>query len=538
MLSRLRQGLIRFLSEKRSLENPKTPLSAPAAWLFDTLGGPPTLSGSRINERTALESTGVDAALRVIAGGIGSLPCHVFEYLETRGRRKALQRREYNLLHNSPNPRMTSCVFREVVTTHALLSGNGYARIELDGSAKVRAIWPLMPHLVRPELTQNRELVYVVTDAITGEEIHYPSTQIIHIPDLSMDGVNGLSRIKLHREGIGLGQALEAFGAEYFGNGTSLSGVLEVKKTLSDTAKTRLQNDWARLHSGKGNRHKAPILEEGMEWKPTSVQANQAQFIESRAFQLNEEARMFGVKPHKIGDLTHATFSNIEHQAQEHIEDTLRPWVVRWEQELTRKLFPSGEFFVELNLDGLLRADFETRMAGYAQGRQWGWLSVNDIREKENMNPLPGEDGDQYLVPLNMTTPELLANPPKPVASAQPAPEPETPPANRSKQEIKQVVQHLFADAINRSLNYDRKDPAKLKRVVGWAFTPALCSLAEMTHVDTDVAIEYAERMHSRVSEWAAEMSRRQSQAAPMEAILERELEMAFNFIAEKARVV
>lgn len=529
MLDRIRQGLIRFL-DTRSLENPKTPLSNPDAWLFTALGASPTFSGVSINERTALQSTGVDAAVRVIAGGIGSLPCHVFEYLQTRGRRKALQRREYNLLHNSPNPRMTSCVFREVVTTHALLSGNGYARIELDGSLKVKAIWPLMPNLVRPELTADRDLVYVVTDGITKEEIPYPASQIIHIPDLSMDGVTGLSRIRLHREGIGLGQALEAFGAEYFGNGTALSGVLESKKKLGDAALERLKLDWANKYGAPGKRHKVAVLEEEMQFKPIQQQADQAQFIQTRAFQLNEEARMFGVKPHKIGDLTHATFSNIEHQSQEHIEDTLRPWVVRWEQELTRKLFPSGEFFVELNLDGLLRADFQTRMAGYAQGRQWGWLSVNDIREKENMNPLPGEDGDQYLVPLNMTTPELLANPPKPAPAPQPAtPEPE-PPANRSKQEIKRYLRPMFADAIRRSLNYESKDPAKLERFVIRAFTPILLSMAEIAGTDRDVALSYAETIHTRLEAWTNEV-KRENEPAP---IVERELELAFNFIAAK----
>lgn len=534
MLSRLRQGLISLLSEKRSLENPTTPLSAPAEWVYNIFTGGPTASGIAINERTALQISAVFACVRVIAESIGSLPLHVNRRLEPRGREKATTRREYSLLHDAPNNRMTACVFREVMTAHVLLCGNAYALIELDGSAKVKALWPLPLGSVRVELAADRSLRYVVRDPITNVEESYSYDQIIHIPGLSYDGVSGLSPVMLHREGMGLARALETFGAEYFGHGTSLSGVLEAKKTLSEPAKERLSNSWKLQHSGGGNRHKVAILEEGMEFKPISVQADQAQFIESRKFQTAEIARVYRVPLHMIGDLERATNNNIEHQGLEFVEHTLRPWLVRWEQELNRKLFPNGEYFVEHNIDGLLRGDFQTRMTGYASGRQWGWLSVNDIREKEGMNPLSGEDGDQYLVPLNMTTPELLANPPKPApAPAMPQPEPE-PPANRSKQEIKRYLRPMFADAIRRSLNYESKDPAKLERFVSRAFAPVMCSMAEIADTDQDLAINYADSLHTRVAEWAGEIAKRESQPAPMEPILERELEMAFNFIAAK----
>lgn len=542
MLSRLRQALIGLLSEKRSLENPTTPLSAPAAWLFEAMGASPTLSGSRIDERTALQISAVFACVRVIAESLGSLPLHVYRRKETRGREKAINRREYALLHDAPNRRMTSCVFREVLTAHVLLWGNGYALIELDGASKTRALWPLSPDLVRPEILPDRSLGYLVKDLLTQTENRFRADQILHIPGLSFDGVSGISPIRTHREGIGLAKALEEFGAEYFGNGTALSGVLEVKKTLSEPAKVRLQNDWRNLHSGRGNRHKAPILEEGMEFKPISLQANTAQFIESRKFQISEIARIYRVPAHLIGDLEKATFSNIEQQSLEFVEYTLRPWLVRWEQELNRKLFgdaefTASEFFCEHNIDGLLRGDFQTRMTGYAQGRQWGWLSVNDIREKENLNPLRGEDGDQYLVPLNMTTPELLANPPEPAAPPASSAEPMMQPndsANRSKSEIKRYLRPMFADAIRRSLNYESKDPAKREKFVSRAFAPVMCSMAEIAGTDQDLAINYADTLHLRVDEWSAEMSKRESQPAPMEPILERELEMAFTFLIAK----
>jgi HK97 family phage portal protein len=415
--------VISWFSIRQSLESPKTPLSAPAAWLYDTLGGKPTLSGARINEQTALQISTVWACVEVISQSIGSLPLFVYKPLEPRGREKAFNQREFGLLHNSPNERMTSCIFREVMTIHVLLWGNAYALIEYDRSGKTRALWPILPYLVAPQLLPDRSLEYLVKDNVSGKEVPYPASEIIHIPGLSFDGVSGLSPIRQHREGIGLAQALEQFGAEYFGQGTAPSGVLQINanKTLSDPAKERLGKSWQQFHGVPGQRHKVPILEEGMEFKPITLQADHAQFIESRKFQISEIARIFRVPAHMVGDLERATFSNIEHQSLEFVEYTLRPWLVRWEQELNRKLFPKGDHFVEFNIDGLLRGDFNTRMSGYATGRQWGWWSVNEIREKEGMNPLPDKEGDQYLVPANMTTPEKIENPPKPTPPPVPA---------------------------------------------------------------------------------------------------------------------
>lgn len=536
MLDRIRQGLIRLL-EARSLENPRTPLSNPDSWLFPAFGASPTSSGVNINERTALQISAVFACVRVIAESIGSLPLHVYQRKDPRGREKALTRREYTLLHDAPNNRMTACVFREVMTAHVLLYGNAYALIELDGSAKTKALWPLSPSSVRVELAADRSLRYVVRDGVTNKDESYTYEEIVHIPGLSFDGVSGLSPVVLHREGIGLAQALESFGAEYFGNGIAVSGILQAKKNLSLPAQERLKAQLTNEHTGRGRRHKFIVTEEDMDFKPTSVQANNAQFIESRKFQISEIARVFRVPAHLIGDLEKATFSNIEQQSLEFVEYTLRPWLVRWEQELNRKLFPisgftASEYYVEHNIDGLLRGDFQTRMVGYGTGRQWGWLSVNDIREKEGLNPLKAEDGDQYLVPTNMTTPELLANPHKAAPPAEPA-SPE-PPANRSKQEIKRYLRPMFADAIRRSLNYESKDPVKLERFVSRAFAPVMCSMAEIAGTDQDLAINYADTLHARVSDWSAEMTKRESQPAPMEPILERELEMAFTFLAAK----
>jgi HK97 family phage portal protein len=513
------------------------------------LGGSPTVSGSRINERTALQVSAVYACVRVIAESIGSLPLHVYKRLDPRGREKATKTREYALLHNAPNERMTSCIFREVMTAHVLLFGNAYALIEFDQSGKTRAIWPLMPSLVVPNLLPDRRLEYIVRDTITNTEKSYPADEIIHIPGLSFDGVSGVSPILYHREGIGLAAALEMFGAEYFGHGTAPSGILSVPSSLNEEQRARLRASWRFSHGIPGTRHGVAILEQGMEFKPIQIQSDHAQFIESRKFQINEICRIFRVPPHLIGDLDRATFTNIEQQSLEFVEYTLRPWLVRWEQELNRKLFPgpskftADEFFVEHNIDGLLRGDFASRMTGYASGRQWGYFSVNDIREKENMNPLPDDDGDQYLVPTNMTTPELLANPPEPKPAPIPAP-PEALPlepkpngngqSSADKARFKRIFGRPFAETIRRSLNYDRKDPAKLERLVSMSFAPVLAGMAEYKGGDVDVAIHYAGLLHARVAEWAAEMERRSGHDAPMAEILEQELDLAYNFIAEK----
>lgn len=522
--------------ERRSLENPATPLSAPADWLFDTFGGPPTLSGAHINERTALQMSIVYACVRVIAESIASLPLHVYKKTFPRGREKADSRREYYLLHDEPNDRMTSCIFREVLMGHVLLWGNGYARIVYDGSGKTTAFWPLMPELVQPQINPaTRRLRYIVTDSITGQKEVLLPEDVLHIPGLSFDGVCGLSPIKYCRESFALTQALQDFGAEYFGNGTRPGGVLETPKTLSDPAKERLSAAWRAMHGGRGNRHKVAILEEGMKFSAFAIPAEDAQFIQSRKFQLSEIARIYRVPAHMVGDLEKATYSNIEYQSVEFVQYTLRGWLVRWEQELNRKLFPGGEYFVEHSIEGLLRGDFKTRMDGFAVGRQWGWLSVNDIRELENMNPLPGVDGDQYLAPLNMTTPAKIENPPQPPAPPAPAAsDPNAPPVKPPKPQTKRYVRHVFADAMRRSLNYESRDPVKLEKFVGRAFAPVLCSIAEMTGGDLDAAIRYADILHSRLPEWAKELDRRQGQATPMEAILEEELEAAYAFIAER----
>jgi HK97 family phage portal protein len=237
-----------------------------------------------------------------------------------------------------------------------------------------------------------------------GQQIILTSEQVLHIPGLGFDGIKGYSPIHMAREAIGLALATEEFGARFFGNGARPGGILEHPGVVKDPEK--LRKSWEEVYKGIKNSHKIAVLEEGMKYHEIGIPPEDAQFLETRRFQLNEICRIFRVPPHLVGDLTRATFSNIEHQSIEFVVHTIRPWLVRWEQAITKCLLREGErkiYFPKFTVDGLLRGDFKARMEGYAIGRQNGWLSANDIRELEDLNPIPEEQGgDLYLVNGNM----------------------------------------------------------------------------------------------------------------------------------------
>ena len=228
---------------------------------------------------------------------------------------------------------------------------------------------------------------------------------VLHIPGLGFDGLVGYSPIAMAKNAVGMALACEEYGASFFANGANPSGVLEHPGVLKDPAKVR--DSWNEVYRGSGNAHKIAVLEEGMKYTPISISPEEAQFLETRKFQIDEIARLYRIPPHMVGDLEKSSFSNIEQQSLEFVKYTLDPWVIRWEQALMRSLFTPAEkqqYFIKLNVDGLLRGDYQSRMNGYATGRQNGWLSANDIRELEDLNPIQAEEvGDLYLINGNMT---------------------------------------------------------------------------------------------------------------------------------------
>ena len=236
-----------------------------------------------------------------------------------------------------------------------------------------------------------------------GSVILSPS-DVLHIPGLGFDGLVGYSPIAMAKNAIGLAIAAEEYGSKFYANGAAPSGVLEHPGTLKDPG--RVRESWQATFGGSANANKVAVLEEGMKYTPISISPNEAQFLETRKFQINEIARIFRVPPHMVGDLEKSSFSNIEQQSLEFVKYTLDPWVIRWEQALYRTLLSEEEkktVFFKFNVEGLLRGDYASRMSGYATARQNGWMSANDIRELEDLDRIPAElGGDLYLVNGNM----------------------------------------------------------------------------------------------------------------------------------------
>lgn len=360
-----------------------------------------TSSGKVVNERTAIQTTAVYACVRVLSEAIAALPLHTYRYT-SNGKEKAIDHNLYHLLHNEPNPEMTSFVFRETLMGHLLLWGNAYAQIIRDGRGKVIALYPLMPDKMTVDRNENGDLIYIYLK--DGMSYVLKSEEVLHIPGLGFDGLVGYSPIAMAKNAIGMAIATEEYGAKFFSNGANPGGVLEHPGVVKDPA--RIRESWNSVYQGTGNAHKVAVLEEGMKFQSIGIPPEQAQFLETRKFQINEIARIYRVPPHMIGDLEKSSFSNIEQQSLEFVMYTLDPWVVRWEQAIVRSLISpteKKEYFVKFNVNGLLRGDYQSRMSGYAVGRQNGWLSADDIRELEDMNKLPiGSGGDKYLVNGNM----------------------------------------------------------------------------------------------------------------------------------------
>lgn len=371
-----------------------------------------TTSGKPVNERTAMQTTAVYACVRILAEAVASLPLHVYEYQDDGGKKLVHDHPLYYLLHDEPNPEMTSFVFRETLMSHLLIWGNAYAQIIRDGAGRVIGLYPLLPDKMEVQ-RDDRGNIYYVYSRNSDENpmfkeygnIKLKAEDVLHIPGLGFDGLIGYSPIAMAKNAVGMTLACEEYGASFFANGANPGGVLEHPGVLKDPSKVR--ESWNSVYRGVNNAHKIAVLEEGMKYQQIGIPPEEAQFLETRKFQINEIARLYRIPPHMVGDLDKSSFSNIEQQSLEFVKYTLDPWVIRWEQSLQRSLLLPGEkgkYFIKLNVDGLLRGDYQSRMNGYAVGRQNGWFSANDIREMENMNPIPDEEGGNlYLVNGAMT---------------------------------------------------------------------------------------------------------------------------------------
>ncbi len=369
-------------------------------------------SGTHVNERTAMQMTAVYACVRVLAESVASLPLHLYRRGIAGNREKAEEHPLFFLLHDEPNPEMTSYVFRETLMTHLLLFGNAYAQILRNGKGEVLGLYPLMPNRMRVERDDGGRLFYRYyrfdREPPNQEQSHVilMPQDVLHIPGLSYDGLVGFSPIAACRNAVGAGLAAETYSGRFFANGAAPSGVLQHPGLIKNPE--RLRDSWNAAYGGAGNAGKVAILEEGMTFTPVSISPQDAQLLETRKFTVEEICRIFRVPPHLVQNLDRATFNNIEQMSIDFVMYSLMPWLVRWEQSMAKVLLSHDDkrkYEIRFNADGFLRGSHKERYEAYAVGINNGFLCPNDVRRLENMDVIP--DGDIFMVqgammPLDM----------------------------------------------------------------------------------------------------------------------------------------
>jgi HK97 family phage portal protein len=392
-----------FGIQRRSIENPASPYCQAIMDLFN--GGGASTSGQAINQASATRLAAAYRCVQVLSRGVASLPLVVMKRETPRGRKRVDDHPLSDLLHLQPNPRHTSYGMRQMMQANIMFHGNGYGVIRRDGGGRVREIWPVPSSGVEVIPQKSGRTVYTIQNS-DGVREPWDSSEVLHVPGLNFDGIKGLSAIAAAREALGSGLALQEYGNTLFKRGGRIPGIITTP--YSDVSKERRLNvraGWDEAVGGQSNWHTPAVFPKGWDYKDIGIKPDEAQFLESKKFNVIEVCRFFGVNPQKCYDFDKATFTNIEHTNLAHILDDLQPWIELWEQEMSRKLLTAAEraagLYIHFILQGILRGDTASRAAYYASGRQWGTLSANDVRELEDM-PGIGEQGDMYLVPFNM----------------------------------------------------------------------------------------------------------------------------------------
>ena len=373
-------------------------------------------AGKPVTESTAMQMAAVYACVRVLSESIASLPLHVYKRGENGNQEKAEDHPLFFLLHDEPNPEMSSYTLRETLMAHLLLYGNAYAQILRNGRGEVVALYPLMPNRMsveRDEKTGRLFYRYTRYDAepptMEQNTVILDAADVLHVPGLSFDGLVGMSPIAACRNAVGAGLAADEYSSKYYANGAAPMGILETPTLIKNPE--FLRQSWNEAFGGSRNAGKVAVLEQGTTFKPISLSPQDSQLLETRKFSVEEICRIFRVPPHMVQNLERATFNNIEQMSLDFVMYSLTPWIIRWEQSLSRSLLGREEkkqYSIRFNVDGLLRGDYKSRMEGFAIARQNGWMSTDDIREFEDMDKLPeGMGGDLYLIngnmlPLNM----------------------------------------------------------------------------------------------------------------------------------------
>lgn len=367
----------------------------------------PTPAGITVTDDVAMTYSALWACVTLISETMGSLPLGVYQRRKNgRGADPLRDHPLWSILHDASNPEQTAMEFRESTQAGLLMRGNGYAFIESTGRGQIIALIPLRPD--RMEVERDGDKVIYIRTRSDGQREVYPSEKILHIRGFASDGgLVGKSPIDIARDAVGLGLASQQFGSRFFGEGTHPSVVIKHPAKLKQATFDNLKKSLESAHAGLGNSHKMMLLEEGMDIREMGVSPEAAQFLETRQFQRSEVAAIFRVPLVLIDSTVTTTWgTGVESILGAYQVHTIRPWAVRWEQALNRKLLTEQErasgIYCRYNLDALVRATLDARYRAYATGRQWGWLSVDDVRDLENLNPLEDGKGEIYLTPANM----------------------------------------------------------------------------------------------------------------------------------------
>ena len=451
-------------------------------------------TGIRVDEGAAYRVSAVFNAVRLISEAVASLPFILYRRIPGRGKERAQDHPLFEVLHDSPNNWQTSFEFREFMQGVALMRGNAYAEILSGPRGFVDQLIPIHPSIVEVERLENRRLRYQVLEP-DGTKRPITQDRMFHLRGFGSNGVTGLSVVTLMRESIGLSLATESYGARIFSQRANHGGILEMDSHLDDEAYKRIKKQLDATTTGLQNAHSTLILENGLTWKQVGMSNEDAQFLLTRTFQIQEIARWFNIQPHKLSDLTKSSFNNIEEENLNFVTDTLRPWNVRWEQTVARDLIMNPrEFFVELLVDALLRGRTKDRYEAHGKSIRDGWKSPNEAREIENLNLVDGLD---YFVDVRTTnagpgaTGPTDSNPPSP------------PPPQRSSRAVKivtdaaaRMVRKEIAQLEKRAARY-AKDAVKWKASVERFYKEHALTLSDVLHLEKPAADAYCDRQKS-----------------------------------------
>jgi len=358
-----------------------------------------TTTGEIVSEEKANTVAAWFAAIRAIAQDVSTLPLITYRRVG-RDKVRARDHRMYSILHDAPNPEMTSVIFREVLQGHLLTWGNAYAEKELDRGGRVKYLWPLRPDRMKVEYDGKGGRTYAYQVTAGSSPIPLDPARVFHIPGMGYDGLIGYSLLRLARETLAQTLALREYSGRVLERDARPGVILKHPNTLSDGARKNLEASWADRHGGFSNAGRTAILEEGMDVTALGLPRDDLLFIEGQKWQVAEVARWVRIAPHKIGDLERATFSNIEEQNIDHVSSTLRPWCTRWEQQIDKDLLPEPDVFAEHLMDAALRGKTLERFQAYAIAVQNKAMVPNEWRAYENWNPVPWGD-EPVLTPNN-----------------------------------------------------------------------------------------------------------------------------------------